>query len=82
VTTPRAGARRVGRSRSAGGTPIPAAYDSPIDLAAALHRAPDAHGRHEEESGHPDPHWPDRYAQYMVDEQPGLSGQTSPAAST
>ena len=61
---------------------MPATYDSAIDLAAALRRAADAHGRHEEEIGHPDPDWPDWYAQYMVDEQSGLSGQARPGAST
>ena len=45
-------------------------------------RAADAHGRHEEEIGHPDPDWPDWYAQYMMDELSGLSGQASPGAST
>ena len=49
---------------------MPATYDSAIDLAAALRRAADAHGRHEEEIGHSDPDWPDWYAQYMVDDQP------------
>ena len=76
----RADTRRVGRSQSAGGTSMPANYDSAIDLAAALRRAADAHGRHEDEIGHPDPDWPDWYAQYMVDEQSGLSGQASPGA--
>ncbi len=61
---------------------MPVAYDSPIDLAAALRRAEDAHGRHEEEIGHPDPGWPDWYAQYMVNEQSGLTGQASSAANT
>jgi hypothetical protein len=46
-------------------------YDSEADLAAALRRAADAHGRHEAEIGHPDPDWPDWYAQYMVQEQAG-----------
>jgi hypothetical protein len=61
---------------------MPATYHSVIDLAAALRRAADAHGRHEKEIGHPDADWPDWYAQYMVDEQSGLSGQASPGAST
>ena len=60
---------------------MPATYDSPIDLAAALRRAADAHGRHEKEIGHADADWPDWYAQYMVDEQSGLSGQASSGAS-
>jgi hypothetical protein len=54
---------------------MPTTYDSAIDLAAALRRAEEAHGRHEEEIGHPDPDWPDWYAQHMVDEQSGMSGQ-------
>jgi hypothetical protein len=61
---------------------MPATYDSTFDLAAALRRAEDAHGRHEKEIGHADPDWPDWYAQYMVDEQTGSSGGTSPGAST
>jgi len=56
-------------------------YDSAIDLAAALRRAADAHGHHEEEIGHPDPDWPDWYARYMVDEPSGRSGQASAGAS-
>ena len=59
-----------------------ATYASVADLAAALRRAEDAHGHHEEELGHPDPDWPDWYAQYMVDEQSGLTGQASPGART
>jgi len=61
---------------------MPATYDSAIDLAAALRRAADAHGRHEKEIGHADPDWPDWYAQYMVDEQLGLSVPARPGAST
>jgi len=61
---------------------MPATYDSVIDLAAALRRAAEAHGRHGEEIGHPDPDGPDWYAQCMVDEQSGLSGQASAGAST
>ncbi|MGD0313127.1 MAG: hypothetical protein ABSC90_11755 [Acidimicrobiales bacterium] len=44
-------------------------YESVTDLAAALRRAEDAHGRHEKEIGHPDPDWPDWYAQFMVQEK-------------
>jgi hypothetical protein len=51
-----------------------ATYDSAVDLAAALRRAADAHGRHETEIGHADPDWPDWYATYMVDEQARRSG--------
>ncbi len=46
-------------------------YDSSAYLAAALRRAEAAHGKHEEEIGHPDPDWPDWYAQYMVNEPTG-----------
>jgi len=49
--------------------PAPTAYESAPDLAAALRRAAAAHGKHEEETGKPDPDWPDWYAQYMVDER-------------
>jgi hypothetical protein len=48
---------------------MPTTYDSTADLTAALRRAAAAHGRHEEETGRPDPDWPDWYAQFMVDEQ-------------
>jgi hypothetical protein len=61
---------------------MPATYDSVADLAPALRRAAEAHGRHEAEIGHADPDWPDWYAQYMVDEPTGLSGQASLEAST
>ncbi|SCL23162.1 hypothetical protein GA0070624_2685 [Micromonospora rhizosphaerae] len=59
-----------------------ATYDSVAELAAALRRAEEAHGRHEEETGQPDPDWPAWYAQYMVDEQAGRPGQAPPGAST
>ncbi len=59
-----------------------ATYGSATDLAAALRRAEAAHGRHEEEIGHPDPDWPGWYAQYMVDEQSGLPGRATPGAGT
>lgn len=50
-----------------------AAYGSVAALADALRRAEAAHGRHEAETGQPDPNWPDWYAQYMAGEsgQPG-----------
>ena len=48
-----------------------AAYGSVAALADALRRAEAAHGRHEKEIGHPDPDWPDWYAQYMADESAG-----------
>ena len=60
---------------------MPATYDSATDLAGALRRAEEAHGRHEAEIGHADPDWPDWYAQYMVDEQSGRPGQVSRGAS-
>ena len=53
---------------------MPTTYASVADLAAALRRAEDAHGHHEEELGHPDPDWPDWYAQFMVDEQSAQAG--------
>ena len=59
---------------------MPATYASVADLAAALRRAEEAHGRHEKELGHADPDWPDWYAQYMVDEQAGRSGTDSAGA--
>lgn len=51
-----------------------AIFDSADDLAEALRRAAAAHGALEEQIGHPDPDWPDWYAQYLVDEQTGHSG--------
>lgn len=47
------------------------AFDSATDLARALQRAADAHGKHEERIGKADPDWPDWYALYMVREQAG-----------
>jgi hypothetical protein len=61
---------------------MPVTDDATIDLAAALRWAAAAHGRHEKEIGHPDADWPDWYAQYMVDEQSGLSRQATPGASS
>jgi hypothetical protein len=46
-------------------------YESVSDLAAALRRAADAHGKHEERIGKADPDWPDWYALYMVRENAG-----------
>ena len=46
-------------------------YDSVSDLAAALRRAAEAHGRHEELTGEADANWPDWYALYMVRERAG-----------
>ncbi len=45
-----------------------AAYGSVDNLADALRRAAEAHGRHEQEIGHADADWPAWYAQYMADE--------------
>ena len=47
------------------------AYESVDDLAAALRRAAEAHGKHEERTGAEDPNWPDWYALYMVRERGG-----------
>jgi catechol 2,3-dioxygenase-like lactoylglutathione lyase family enzyme len=52
-------------------TSVLAAYGSVAALADALRRAEAAHGRHEKEMGHPDPDWPDWYAQYLADEAAG-----------
>jgi len=57
-------------------------FDSAADLAEALRRAATAHGRHEQQIGHPDPDWPDWYAQYMAQEQAGRPGPASGGAST
>jgi hypothetical protein len=46
-------------------------YESVSDLADALRRAEEAHGKHEERTGEADPNWPDWYAEYMVREQAG-----------
>ena len=48
------------------GISVLAAYGSVAALADALRRAEAAHGRHQAETGQPDPNWPDWYAQYMV----------------
>ena len=45
-----------------------AAYGSVDNLADALRRAAEAHGRHEQQIGHADKDWPAWYAQYMADE--------------
>ncbi|HMD46372.1 MAG TPA: hypothetical protein VKG43_09440 [Acidimicrobiales bacterium] len=44
-------------------------FQSADNLARALERAAAAHGKHEEEIGHPDPDWPDWYAGYLEREQ-------------
>jgi catechol 2,3-dioxygenase-like lactoylglutathione lyase family enzyme len=51
--------------------PAETSFASPAELAAALRRAEDAHGKHEERIGAADPNWPDWYALYMVREQAG-----------
>ncbi len=56
---------------------MPATYESPTELAAALRRAEAAHGRHEEELGHADPDWPGWYAQFKVREQAAGPGTGS-----
>jgi catechol 2,3-dioxygenase-like lactoylglutathione lyase family enzyme len=52
-------------------TSVLAAYGSVAALADALRRAKAAHGRHEAETGRPDPDWPAWYAQYIADESAG-----------
>jgi len=47
------------------------AFNSSIELAAALRRAAAAHGEHEKRTGQPDPNWPDWYADYIVRERTG-----------
>jgi len=59
-----------------------ATYDSAADLAGALRRAEEAHGRHEKEIGHPDANWPDWYAQFMLDEQSPQSDQAAPGSTS
>jgi predicted enzyme related to lactoylglutathione lyase len=46
-------------------------FSSPADLAQALRRAADAHGRHEAGLGERDENWPAWYAEYLVREQTG-----------
>jgi hypothetical protein len=46
-------------------------YESVEDLAEALRRAAEAHGKHEERIGAADPNWPDWYALFMVREGAG-----------
>jgi catechol 2,3-dioxygenase-like lactoylglutathione lyase family enzyme len=59
-------ARGPGRTTS-----VLAAYGSVAALADALRRAEAAHGRHEAETGQPDPDWPAWYAQFLADESAG-----------
>ena len=51
--------------------PATATYSSATDLAGALRRASEAHGKHEAAIGQADPNWPDWYAEYMVAEATG-----------
>ena len=46
-------------------------YQSVSDLAEALRRAAEAHGKHEERTDKEDPDWPQWYALYMVRERAG-----------
>lgn len=46
-------------------------YESVSDLATALRRAAEAHGKHEQRTGKADPDWPDWYARYMAAERAG-----------
>ena len=46
-------------------------FSSATELAAALRRAEEAHGRHEQRTGKRDDNWPDWYAEYLVSEQAG-----------
>lgn len=62
--------------------PVATTYESPADLAAALRRAADAHGRHAAEIGHSDPDWSDCHAQYLVQEHGGGSIEGGPGART
>ncbi len=59
-----------------------ATYESAPVLAAALRRAAEAHGQHEQEIGHDDPNWPDWYAKFMVEEQAGAAGAGGEGAAT
>jgi catechol 2,3-dioxygenase-like lactoylglutathione lyase family enzyme len=77
------GLRRSGRQRLAAagdhdaaagplrGCAMATTYESVKDLADALRRAAEAHGKHEERIGEADPNWPDWYALYMVREHAG-----------
>ena len=58
-------------SRLPGRVTTPTAYGTAAELADAMRRASQAHGKHEERIGKADPDWPDWYAEYMVREQAG-----------
>jgi len=52
--------------------PATTTFASARDLASAMRRAAEAHGKHEERTGgQRDENWPDWYAEYMVREQAG-----------
>lgn len=51
--------------------PVTTTFSSANDLANAMRRASEAHGRHEARIGQRDDNWPDWYAEYMVREQSG-----------
>jgi catechol 2,3-dioxygenase-like lactoylglutathione lyase family enzyme len=51
--------------------PAATTFASEKELAKALRRAADAHGRHEKATGEADPNWPDWYARYITAEQSG-----------
>ena len=46
----------------------PLVFTSAADLALALRRAAEAHGRHEETLGHYDEGWPEWYADFLMRE--------------
>jgi hypothetical protein len=50
---------------------IATTYESVADLANALKRAAEAHGKHEQRTGRADPDWPQWYALFMVAERAG-----------
>ncbi|MER5184999.1 hypothetical protein ABT009_43110 [Streptomyces sp. NPDC002896] len=50
---------------------MPVAFASADELAQALIRAEQAHGRYEEELGHRDADWPLWYARFLEGEQTG-----------
>ena len=58
-------------TRLPGRVTTPTTYGSAPELADAMRRASQAHGKHEERIGKADPDWPDWYAEYMVREQAG-----------
>ncbi|HYB15663.1 MAG TPA: nitronate monooxygenase [Streptosporangiaceae bacterium] len=64
--------------------PAVAAYGSVAGLAGALRRAEAAHAKHEQETGRPDPDWPDWYARHMADESAAgqAAGSRAPMTSS